>query len=154
MFNRLRKKLFILTLGILFIFPFISSAENEIVSEPVNNSTSEEKVDIYLFERDGCGFCAKEVTFFEYLITQRDDFNLIIVDIGEAGNRQQFDLVTDKYNLPKVTPTTVVGEFVFQGFGSFETTGQDIINFIEQSKTGVIIDSKKNFDFNVPFFGT
>jgi len=154
MFSRLRKNLFILVLGVFLFLPFISKAENEIAPELVTDILIEEKVDIYLFERDGCGFCAKEMTFFEYLITQRDDFNLIVVDVGEAGNRQQFDLVTDRYNLSKVTPTTVVGEFVFQGFGSFETTGQNIIDFIEQSKTGTLIDSKKNFDFNVPFFGT
>ena len=150
MINIFKKNILILILGFLFIFPFVSNADT-----PINLDISAEKVDIYLFERDGCGFCAEEIAFFEDLTIQRNDFNLILIDIAQEGNRRQFDLVTDKYNLPKVTPTTIVGGYIFQGFDSTETTGRQIISFIEQSKKGQNNEVKpaQNFDFKIPFLG-
>jgi len=162
-----KKNILILSLGLLFIFPFISNAENTVVPEIIVDVVNEEKVDIYLFEHEGCAFCAKEMSFFENLAQERDDFNLIIVDIGQKGNRQQFDLITDEYNLPKSTPITIVGNHIFQGFDSSETTGIQIINFIEQSKkgeeNGIITQAtttadttmlpEQSFDFKIPFLG-
>lgn len=150
MFSFLRKKLLILSLGVLLALPFISLAETGVNLDTVVKT---DKVDIYFFEREGCSFCAKEMAFFEDLVTQRDDFNLIIVDVEQEGNRQQFDLIIEKYNLPKVTPTTIVGEFIFQGFDAPETTGQKIIDFIEQSKTGNTIEPEQTFNFKIPFLG-
>lgn len=155
MISFLRKKLLILSLGVLLALPFISLAEAGVNLDTVVET---EKVDIYFFERDDCSFCAKEMSFFEDLATQRDDFNLIIVDIAQEGNRQQFDLITEKYNLPKVTPTTIIGENIFQGFDTPETTGQQIISFIEQAKLNQKIEQgdlviKQNFEFKLPFIG-
>ena len=132
------------------IFPIFSNA-----IESENQIKNDDKVEIYFFEHDGCGFCAEGMTFFENLIKERDDFNLIIVDIDQKGNKQQFDLIVDKYGLPKVTPTTIVGEYIFQGFDSPETTGQQIINFIEQSKKGQggEINLEQDYNFKIPFFG-
>ncbi len=148
------KKIF-LSLFIIqfFVFPQIIKAEDLNIEE-----SSKEKIDIYFFEREDCSFCAKEMAFFKDLITKRDDFNLIIIDINQEGNRQQFDLLTDKYNLPKVTPTTIIGENIFQGFDSPETTGQQIIDLIEQAKLNQKINSgnldlKQSFDFKIPFAG-
>ncbi len=151
-YNLLKRNFLILTLAVACAIPLVSIAETPIDPETIAANTVE-KVDIYFFEREDCSFCAKEMAFFEDLITQRDDFNLIIVDIAQEGNRQQFDLLTNKYNLPKVTPTTIIGENIFQGFDSPETTGQEIIRLIEQSKSGAIKDPQKGFDFNIPFLG-
>ncbi|MBU4536789.1 glutaredoxin [Patescibacteria group bacterium] len=130
-------------------------AEDLAIDPEINNI--QEKVDIYFFERDDCSFCAKEMAFFEDLVKERDDFNLIIVDISQEGNRQQFDLLTDKYNLPKVTPTTIIGENIFQGFDTPETTGQQIISLIEQAKLGKKLEEdltlQQNFEFKIPFLG-
>ncbi len=139
-----------------FLFPQIIKAEDLIIEPEVK--VTQEKVDIYFFERDDCSFCVKEMAFFEDLITKRDDFNLIIVDIVEKGNRQQFDLLTDKYGLPKVTPTTIIGENIFQGFDTPETTGKQIIAYIEQAKLNQKIEQgdliiKQNFEFKLPFVG-
>jgi len=137
-----------------FVFPQISNAEGV----QIDNTNKTKKVDIYLFERDDCSFCAKEMSFFEDLITKRDDFNLIVVDIAEKGNRQQFDLLTNKYDLPKVTPTTIIGEDIFQGFDTVETTGQQIISLIEKNKLGIKnsqgeLIPQQNFEFKLPFIG-
>ncbi|MCK4918600.1 MAG: glutaredoxin [Candidatus Pacebacteria bacterium] len=133
------------------MFPQIIKAED------LNSTIIPEKVDIYLFEREDCSHCAREIAFFEKLIQERDDFNLVIIDILQEGNRHQFDLVTDKYDLPKVTPTTIVGENIFQGFDTPETTGQQIISLIENNKlnqeTEEDILPTQSFEFKLPFIG-
>jgi len=163
------KKIFLnFVVVILCVFPFISFAEDLAVSEvgvvnteeieSLEEITQVEKVDIYFFEREGCSFCAKEMVFFDDLILKRDDFNLLILDIGEEESRQQFDLLTDKYGLPKVTPMTIVGENIFQGFDTSKTTGEKIISFIEEAKLrqegeqGVLI-AGQNFEFKLPLVG-
>lgn len=167
--NILKKNFLIFLMAFFLICPFISNAvfSNDQDEPEVADKT---KVDIYLFEHNGCGFCAKEKIFLENLLTKRDDFNIIIVDIGQKGNRQQFDLLTEQHNLPKVTPTTIVGRFLLQGFGGSETTGAQIISFIEQSKelasnknnavivsttttNSTIIVPAQNFEFKIPFLG-
>ncbi|MBU1046685.1 glutaredoxin [Patescibacteria group bacterium] len=133
----------------------MTKAEDLVIEPEINNI--QEKVDIYFFEREDCSFCAKEMAFFGDLIKERDDFNLIIVDIAQEGNRQQFDLLTDKYNLPKVTPTTIIGENIFQGFDTPETTGKQIIELIEQAKLKQKVEQDltlhQNFEFKIPFMG-
>ena len=164
--NKFSTGFFLILVAISFlIFPLISRAEY-----PDNQNNTPDatvaKVDIYLFEHEGCDFCAKEKVFLENLLTKRDDFNIIIVDIAEKGNKQQFDLLTKQYKLPKVTPTTIVGDFLLQGFGGSETTVKQIIDFIELSKekkNNVIITSAtttnstiipiQNFEFKIPFLG-
>ncbi len=154
MFSFIKKNFLLLSLGILFIFPFISNSDTSVVPENTAQN-KEEKVDIYFFEREDCSFCAKEMAFFEDLVTKRDDFNLIVVDIIEEGNFRQFDLLTDEYELPKVTPTTIVGDTIFQGFDTPETTGKEIISLIEKYTKGTSgeIIPQQNFEFEVPFFG-
>ncbi len=152
----IKRNFLILGLGVLFIFPLFSGANTSVdLNEMVGSE--EEKIDIFFFEHDGCGFCVEEMAFFEDLGQTRDDFNLIIVDIAQEGNRQQFNLITDKYNLSKMTPTTIVGGYIFQGFDSPETTGVQIISFIEQSKikkeqSGEVIQ-EQNYNFKIPFLG-
>ncbi len=154
------KKIFLGLFLIQTLFlPQISKAEETLdVEQNPKLSVEQKKVNIYLFEREDCSFCIKEMEFFEDLIKERNDFNLTIIDIGEKGNRQQFDLLTEKYNLPKITPTTIIGESIFQGFDSPETTGKQIITLIEKNKNldnqnNQIRDIKQNFEFKIPFMG-
>ena len=147
------KKIFLgLFLIQVFFLPQVSKAEDIQVKE-VN------KVDIYLFEREGCSHCTKELVFFENLIQERDDFNLIIVDVLQEGNKQQFDFITEKYNLPKVTPTTIIGQDIFQGFASDEITGKQIIALIDKNNNlinqdpQININPEQSFEFKLPFIG-
>ncbi len=150
----LRKKIFILCLGILFFSSFVNNLNAE-TSVDISDKNNQRKIEIYFFEKDGCSFCAKEKDFLEDLLIQRDDFELIVVDIDQVENRQQFDLITDRYELPKVTPMTVVGEHLFQGFDSPETTGVQIVDFIEQSLQlqNTDITLEQDFNFKIPFLG-
>ncbi len=161
MMNKFFAKIFlILTAVSLFVSPIISDATR---LDNQENGAVSEKVDIYLFEHDGCGFCAKEKDFLNNLLATRGDFNLIIVDIEQEGNRRQFETITEQYQLPKVTPTTIVGNFLLQGFGGAETTGEQIIDFIEQSKkiassednnaVNNIVVPEQDFKFKIPFLG-
>lgn len=153
-----KKNIFILCLGFFLLFFIANNLQAEEIEEEIIQD-NQEKVEIYLFERDGCSFCAKEVAWFQELTSQRDDFNLTLIDIDQKDNRRQFDLTTDQHDLPKVTPTTIVGSFIFQGFESGETTGAQIIDLIEQTKqaqtqgTGTTTVSTQNYEFKVPLLG-
>lgn len=151
-----KKNIFVLCGGVLLFFFVIINARAEVVAKEVILD-NQKKVEIYLFERDGCSFCAKEVAWFQELSQQRNDFNLTLIDIDQIDNRRQFDLVTDEHNLPKVTPTTIVGDVIFQGFESGETTGTQIIDLIEQVQqlqgTGTTTIPVQNYEFKIPFWG-
>ena len=153
----LKKNLIIFCLGVLFFSSWTNNLNAEVVTRVSDESVSE-KVDVYLLEREGCAFCAKELAFLEDLSQSRDDFNLIVVDVAQKDNKQRFDLLAEKYGLLKATPTTIIGENIFQGFDAPETTGQQIITLIDQAKlnqgtTGEKIVWEQSFNFKIPFLG-
>ncbi|MFH1402004.1 MAG: glutaredoxin family protein [Patescibacteria group bacterium] len=157
-----RNSFLVLASGLFFFCPFLLRASSPDIQNGINTIDAGEavKTEIYLFEREGCGFCDKEKDFLTDLLNERDDFNLTLVDIDQEENRRQFETLTEQYALPKVTPTTIIGNFLIQGFDSPETTGAQIISFIEQSKgqnqissTTVAIIPQQNFVFKVPLLG-
>lgn len=78
---------------------------------------------IYMFGREDCGFCAAQEVFLN-----EADVNWEYLDVvTDAEASRLFNQVAEKHGLAKVTPLTVVGESVFQGFDSAETTGANIL---------------------------
>jgi hypothetical protein len=61
---------------------------------------------------------------------------LNIVDDAEA--RRLYDAIAEKHSVPKVTPVTIVGEYVIAGFNGPETTGASIKAAIARAQTGDI----------------
>jgi cytochrome c biogenesis protein CcdA len=84
----------------------------------------------------------KEKAFFEDLAKQRDDFNLVYLDITKGEIKPLFLKLAEKYQLPKVTPITLIGNSIIQGFDSAETTGARMIKAIDSEKDKKVI----NFD--------
>lgn len=91
-------------------------------------------VNIEAFVRDNCSHCADEESFFENLSKQRSDFVITYKNIKEEANEKLFNDLTEFENLSKVTPITIVGNTVIVGFSTPETTGEQIISLIDQSK--------------------
>ena len=89
--------------------------------------SAEEKVNVYVFERENCNFCQLEKTFLNNQLSQGAVFNLIALDVADENTKKQFDAIAEKYNLVKATPVTLVGNSIIQGFNSDETTGKDIL---------------------------
>lgn len=130
------KNFFIATLALLlFVTPLFSFAQSETVATP-------EELDvvttIYVFGRDDCGFCKAEL---EYLTRYDSDETVDVVYLNvitDPAAAQLLKSVTQKHGLPLVTPTTIIGPVVLQGFGGAEVTGAKITTAIEKAKTSAI----------------
>ncbi|MBU1992288.1 glutaredoxin, partial [Patescibacteria group bacterium] len=92
------------------------------------------KIPISVFERLNCKHCQDEKAFLEELSEERGDLDITFHDIEEEIHKEHFYQITELDGLPKVTPITLVGNTIIQGFDSEETTGQRIIELIEKSK--------------------
>lgn len=88
-----------------------------------------QKKEIFVFVREGCGACAREEAFLETISDK--DIKINLLDIGEKDNYEKFTKITEKYNLSKVTPITLVGGEVLVGFDSSELTGKKILELAD-----------------------
>lgn len=93
-----------------------------------------EPATVYFFGRDDCGVCAKQKEYFnEFIVTKGYTYEYLNVTEDDRA-ADLFKQVAEKHDLSKVTPLTVVGESVIQGFDSPETTGERILAAIEASR--------------------
>lgn len=97
-------------------------------------ATEPSHVAVFMFGRDDCGFCKAQQEFlqttdipYEYLNVTADD-----------NAARLFNAVAEKHGIPKVTPLTVVGDTVLQGFNGAETTGKRIVEAHESAQYGPI----------------
>jgi glutaredoxin/cytochrome c biogenesis protein CcdA len=77
---------------------------------------------VYMFGRDDCGFCKKQL---EFLNSEGIPYIYLNIREDEAA-RALYDQVVAKHDLTKVTPISIVGERVFLGFDSSQTTGRQM----------------------------
>ncbi|MFH0833813.1 MAG: glutaredoxin [Patescibacteria group bacterium] len=99
-----------------------------------------EKTPVNVFVRENCSHCEAEEKFFTELTKTRDDFAVSYHDIGDATHREHFGQLTTLENIPKVTPITLVGNTIVQGFGSADSTGARIIEILDASKGKQTLD--------------
>lgn len=90
-------------------------------------------VPVSVLERDTCAHCRDEKAFLKDLQSRRDDIEVILHDITKPEGRAIFDQVTELDNLSKVTPITLVGNTIIQGFQTAATTGKRITDLIDAS---------------------
>lgn len=94
----------------------------------VHAQESAEVPTVFLFGRDDCGFCKEEVSFLDENNVQWE--YLDVVDDAEA--KDLFTQITAKHDVSKVTPITVVGSVVVQGFNGPDTTGARILSAVQE----------------------
>ncbi len=97
-------------------------------------ANSNDIVYIEAFTREECAHCKDEKAFFAELSKTRTDFEVSYLDLAVPENKTLFDKLTKLDDLSKVTPITIVGNQIILGFSTAETTGQQIISLIGQSK--------------------
>lgn len=85
---------------------------------------------VYLFGRDDCGICSKEKEYFADQSIPYEYLN--VVESEEAA--LLFETIVEKHELAKITPLTIIGETVIQGFNGPDATGVRIAEAIEASK--------------------
>ena len=101
---------------------------------PVNESViAQAKTPVSVLVREDCGHCKDEKAFLEKLSQERDDFQIIYVDIYTPEGAALFDAITALEGLSKSTPVTLVGNGIIQGFATGDTTGKRIIDLLDAS---------------------
>lgn len=99
----------------------------------VGTARAEEKPLIEVLERSDCVHCQEEKAFL-LSVAEKENLNIRFLDISEEQHRDLFVRVTEFENLPKVTPTTIVGGKIIQGFDTGETTGKRFLELASASK--------------------
>ena len=86
-----------------------------------------EDVTVYMFGRDDCSFCLAEKLYFEGLVERDPHVSFEYLNVlTEDESARLFGEVARKHGISLVTPTTVIGPVVLQGFNGAETTGKKI----------------------------
>lgn len=120
------KKLFILIafFGVLFSASSVTAAEQVLADVAVGTTEAQ----VFMFGRDDCGFCQKQ---FAWLSEQ--DINYVYLNIVESeAAKTYYNRITEKHELTKVTPITVIGERVIVGYNGPDTTGRAIKEAVER----------------------
>ena len=103
---------------------------------------AQEKVDqvtIYFFGRNDCAHCGEEKEFWnEYLKTETGVAVKYLNVTEDESAKAIFSKVLQKHGLSYVTPVTVIGDLVFQGFDTNETTGKQLSLAITRARAGNI----------------
>lgn len=113
--------------GFLFLRPL---SDADIISAPSLYAATVEKTEavsssrIYFFGRADCHFCQAEEKF----LSAHPEVSVTYYDIvKDAKAKEQYLKITTANGLPHVTPLTLVGGQVIQGYESDATTGEDIL---------------------------
>lgn len=129
-----------LVLGVLiFAWSFFSpvSSQNESTDVLVVEDSVEKQVDLFVFVREGCHFCASEKEFLSEVLPEYPDVQLTLLDvIKDDDAREHFLAITAANELPQATPITLVGGEVIFGYASDQTTGQEIIAAFDKARAG------------------
>jgi glutaredoxin/uncharacterized protein (UPF0333 family) len=159
------------------LFSLFGGADTTKAQNPEVVGSATEEPAVYYFGRDECGFCR---ALKSYLDEENISYTYLnIVSDSEAA--AQYDAITAKHSISKVTPVIVIGEEVIVGFNGPATTGQSIKRAIatagdlphmsiedhlrdapvqtwtlEGGCTGLVCDegvSSSQFTFELPYFG-
>lgn len=87
-----------------------------------SSAAADEDVVVYMLGRDDCGFCQAQSAWFSEEGIEYEYLNIIT----DEDAKRYFDSLTEKHDISKVTPLTVIGERVILGFNGPETTGAAI----------------------------
>ena len=90
---------------------------------------------IHIFERDDCTHCQAEEVFLQELEAQNPNVVVHRYDIVHDDEAKRlFAEVAESANVPRVTPITIIGDTLIQGYQSAETTGKVIEQLLETKK--------------------
>lgn len=104
------------------------------VSEVTQQNIDAQSVEVFMFGRDDCGFCKAEKEYLE-----KEGISFVYLNVTEDDKAAElFSAITQKHELSKVTPITIIGERVIVGFNGSLTTGKQIKDAIVSASTGDI----------------
>lgn len=131
-------KRFVLILAIFAMLPLSVNAK--------------EKVNVYLFKREGCGFCANALTFFTNLSEDEEYqnyFNLVTKEtLNNKVNSDLMEAVAKRMNVDlNGVPFIVIGEEYFEGYSNtFDEKLKNAIKNAYENESIDIVASLENKD--------
>lgn len=97
---------FLISIAVVLLMPLTVFAENE-------------KINVYIFRGEGCGFCASALAFFESLDEEyKSYFNLVEYEVWyDSANAEKMQEVASYFNESvQGVPYIIIGDKTFQGF--------------------------------------
>jgi len=123
------RKLYIALLILGALLPQVSLAQI------AQTSVAPDNVIVHFFGRDDCKFCQKEKAFLADLALVRNDFSVIYHNIIEDDAAEDLYLrLTQAKGVSRITPITVIGDSLIQGWNAPETTGARFIAAIQRGE--------------------
>lgn len=89
------------------------------------------KVTIEVLSREDCSHCQDEEAYLNNLLELRNDIQVNILDLSVPENQKLWEQITELEKLPKVTPITIIGDSIIQGFDTAETSGKQFEKLID-----------------------
>lgn len=120
-----------------FLLGFLVMGNVALGVMPLSQAQQTDTVRIEVLERADCTHCKAERDFLEKLQETRADIEVIFLDLDVPENKQLWEDIAEIEGLPKVTPITLIGDRIIQGFDKAETTGVMFERIIDQMKDRV-----------------
>ena len=92
-------------------------------------------IELHAFVRDDCGHCHDLEAFLDDIQDEHPELSYVPHNLADDGEQALFVEVADTYGLQKGTPIVLVGNSIFQGFDTADTTGKLILDLLEQNPT-------------------
>jgi len=119
----------LLLTAIVGTVPYLTAAQATTVEK--------REVTVHVFQRDDCTYCKAEKKFLRELADASTglNFKVVLYDIvsDEIAN-DLYQQITTKKEIPRITPITIIGNTLLQGFDAPETTGERIISAIKRAE--------------------
>ncbi len=125
------KKLGLITWGAVGLMTFILPV---FADTPEPELYADETVRIEVFERFDCKHCKDELEFLAELEQRVDGLIITTYDVYTDEGEALWKELTELDGIPKVTPITLIGDTILQGFDSAETTGVTMELLIERTR--------------------
>lgn len=93
-------------------------------------------VTVHVFKREDCTYCKAEQAFLEDLSTHDIGFNFTVEwhdIVTNEDDRVLYQTITALKQIPRITPITIIGDTLIQGFDDPDTTGERILMAIERA---------------------
>lgn len=116
--------------GILLLHPYL---------HPIVHAHEHRMIFVEVLGRADCKHCVDQKRFFDDLSTTRDDLQITYYDISNPAHKELWSALAELEGIPKVTPVTLIGDTVIQGFDTAETTGQLLVDLIDHSSVSMTI---------------
>ena len=107
-----------------------------------------EKIDLYFFYSDSCPHCAREAQFLQKISPEYPQLIIHDYAVSNPEGAKLYQEFVKRLNLKRFSvPLTIIDNQHISGFLNAETTGQEIIELIEEKTT------TPSSIINLPVFG-